>query len=137
MKEQDREVIIIGREWSNQEECDIKEYLKRAHALLATREYTIKASDKNKIFNRKYPLTDQKKTEILKSLSIDDCIAYESNNNPRYPDSTVFKFIKEVTIPVYGEMQLVKIYIKQYICENKNHELIIVISFHEEGMHDE
>ena len=51
-------------------------------------------------------------------------------------NSTVFKFIKEVELTVLGETELVETYVKEYIEDRRTHEIICVISFHEEGLHD-
>ncbi len=73
--------------------------------------------------------------EILRSLTADDCTAIEPNNNSRYPDAEVYKFIKNCRLSVYGEDTDVKLYIKTYLREGKTRDIVIVISFHEEGMY--
>ena len=130
-------MTTIKTKWSEPEKQKIEQFLQHSKAILATGDYTIEPKEKNKIFERKYPLKDCDKKNILKSLSTDDCIGFEPNDNPRYSDSTVFKFIKDVKIPVYGEQQTVRLYIKQYITDVNKYEVIIVISFHEEGMHSD
>ncbi len=76
------------------------------------------------------------KCEILRELTADDCISVEPNDNPRYPDADVYKFLKEVNITSYGEAVVVELYIKAYILDRRTHELVFVISFHEEGVYD-
>lgn len=36
----------------------------------------------------------------------------------------------------FWETELVEIYVKEYIEDRRTHEIICVISFHEEGLHD-
>ena len=43
---------------------------------------------------------------------------------------------KNVDLNVYGEIEPVKIYVKEYIIDQKNMEIVIVVSFHRAGMHD-
>lgn len=114
----------------------MESFLKQAKALLPTGNYTIKRSEKNIVFERQFNLRDKQKKDILLSLTAEDCIAVEPNNNPRYADCEVYKFIKLCDLFVYGQNELVPLYIKMYIQEEKYDEMIIVISFHEEGMHD-
>ncbi len=45
-------------------------------------------------------------------------------------------FLKITDIIVYGEKETVKLYIKMYIRENKNFDIVIVISFHKEGVYE-
>lgn len=130
-------MFAIKRMWTDEELQQIDAFLKRVYALLSTNEYHIERTEKNKIFDRKYPLRDKERVAILKSLSIEDCIDISPNINERYPNSLVFEFIKDEELLVYGETEMVKLYIKQYIMEKGNHELVAVISFHEEGLYDE
>ena len=101
-----------------------------------TGEFYIEPTEKNNYFDRKFSLTDQKKREILKSLTADDCYQIEPNNNPRYKTDEVYKFFKEVELIVFGEFESTTLYLKMYIRESKTYDMVIVISFHEEGMHD-
>ena len=112
------------------------EHLKRANALLVTNDFQIQMRDKNKRFERQYPLKNDQKVKILRSLKSEDCVDIAPNDNPRYPDNTVFKFIKKIEETFYGEKKEVTLYIKQYIVEKKDYELLMVISFHEEGDYD-
>lgn len=128
-------MFAIEKNWTMEEEREIDTFLSRAYALLSTGDYQIAPTEKNKQFDRKYPLTDSEKRMILKSLTKADCIAVEPNNK-RYEDGLVFKFVKDVLVDVYGEEEVVTVYFKQYIHEGGKFELVIVISFHEEGMHD-
>ena len=81
-------------------------------------------------------MTHQEKLEILRSLTADDCYQIEPNNNIRYKTDDVYKFFKELELIIFGELESMKLYLKMYIRELKTHDLVIVISFHEEGMHD-
>ena len=69
------------------------------------------------------------------SIRPEDCVKIEPNNNPRFVDSDVYVFIKNDEIMVYGELELHKLYIKIYLREKKTYDTVIVISFHEEGLH--
>ena len=73
----------------------------------------------------------------MQSLTEADCVEIRKNDNPRYPNADVFIFIKWVSLDSYGEPVEVNLYIKDYIIEEDNFEMIIVISFHEEGLHDD
>ena len=92
---------------------------------------------KNKLLDRKYNLRDSDKLKIMQSLTEVDCVEIRKNDNPRYPDADVFIFIKLVSLDSYGEPVEVNLYIKDYIIEEDNFEMVIVISFHEEGQHDD
>lgn len=105
------------------------------NALLPTKQYTFCINEKNKIFDRKYNLTDDQRRDILKSLTVDDCIKVEPNNNERYPDDEIYVFLKLCTVDVYGEDDLINLYIKLYIHTISSFEQVIVISFHKEGMY--
>lgn len=67
-------------------------------------------------------------------MTADDCTGIEPNDNPRYPEAEVYKFIKACHLNVYGEETDVTLYIKAYLREKQYYDLVIVISFHEEGM---
>ena len=114
----------------------VEAFLRHAKALLPTGSFTIKHSEKNKEFDRKFNLRHDGKKKILQALTPQDCTAIESNNNPRYPDCEVYKFIKSYELSNYGQIEQIPLYIKMYIQEEKFDEVIIVISLHEEGMHD-
>lgn len=128
-------MFLIEKKWKTDQLKEIEEFLKTAYALLATKECQIKKNEKNNSFDRKYNLRHDEKLDILRSLTVEDCIDVSPNQDTRYQDCMVFEFIKDVTISCYGEMESVKLYIKQYICEANNRELVVVISFHEEGMY--
>lgn len=81
-------------------------------------------------------MTQDEKTNILLSLSAEDCCQIEPNNSPGYGENVVYVFIKDAELFCYGEPQTVNLYIKMYIRETKTYDTVIVISFHEEGMHD-
>ena len=74
--------------------------------------------------------------KIMKQLCPEDCIKVEPNNNPRFEQTDIFVFLKCVEILVYGESETHKLYIKIYLREQKTYDTVIVISFHEEGLHD-
>lgn len=129
-------MIKIEIQLSDMERESVRVFLARVKSLLITGEYIIKPSWKNTEFDDKYALRDTQKREILKSLTVDDCIKIEDNTNARYDTATLFFFIKDVSIEAYGEVELVSLYLKMYIKETKTHDTVIVISFHEEGMYD-
>ncbi len=104
----------------------IKPYLK-------TGEFNVRPSPKNKEFDKKYNLKHEQKAKILCSLCADDCVRIAPNDNPRYEDNELFVFQKNVELEVYGEQSQAKLYIKMYLTQNS---VILVISFHEEGMFD-
>ena len=122
--------------WTDEERILIDKFLVHAKALLATKDFSIEPTPKNKAFQKRYPLRSDDQIAILRSLQVEDCVAIEPNNNLRYSDSTVFKFIKKVELMVLGETELVEIYIKEYVEDRRTHEIICVISFHEEGLYD-
>lgn len=129
-------MIKIEIQLSDMERESVRVFLARVKSLLITGEYIIKPSWKNTEFDDKYALRDAQKREILKPLTVDDCIKIEDNTNARYDTATLFFFIKDVSIEAYGEVELVSLYLKMYIKETKTHDTVIVISFHEEGMYD-
>ena len=129
-------MIKIEIQLSDMERESVRVFLARVKSLLITGEYIIKPNWKNTEFDDKYALRDAQKREILKSLTVDDCIKIEDNTNARYDTATLFFFIKDVSIEAYGEVELVSLYLKMYIKETKTHDTVIVISFHEEGMYD-
>lgn len=93
-------------------------------------------SQKNKDFDNKYNLSHKDKIGIIKSLTVDDCTDIRMNDNPRYAGADVFIFLKEKDVLSYGESETVSLYIKEYIIEQNSMEMVIVISFHEEGMYE-
>ena len=115
----------------------MKIFLDRAKALFPTSQYTFKPSDKNRELDIEFNLRDQEKVEILKSLTAEDCIEIRQNDNVRYPDADIFIFMKQVSLESCGEGITVTLYSKDYVITvPPNMEMVIVISFHREGMHD-
>lgn len=116
----------------------IQDFLDHVKALLPTKQFTFVVTEKNKLFDRKYNLRDESKQKIIKSLQVDDCIEKAKNTNSRYPNADVYIFVKECQLEdVYGETETAKVYIKEYIItERGNYEMVVVISFHEEGLYD-
>ncbi|MCI7473644.1 MAG: hypothetical protein MSB10_08215 [Clostridiales bacterium] len=122
---------------SEPDQARVKIFLERAKALFPTSQYTFKPSDKNRELDIEFNLRDQEKVEILKSLTVEDCIEIRQNDNVRYPDADIFIFMKQVNLESYGEEITATLYIKDYIITvPPNMEMVIVISFHREGMHD-
>jgi hypothetical protein len=111
-------------------------FLIRIKPILATRECIFAQNEKNKNFDRQFNLRHDEKISILKSLTASDCVKIGPNNNPRYCESEVYVFIKKITLAPYGnEEQELELYIKAYINSEKWNEMVVVISFHEEGMY--
>lgn len=129
-------MFSISYPWTSEDRKIIGEFLQHAKALLATGELKVEPTSKNTKFKQKYPLRHKEIVKLLKSLQVEDCIDYGPNNNPKYPDATVFKFIKTCELSSFGEIQEVCLYIKEYIIEKGSFETVCVISLHEEGMYD-
>ncbi len=104
---------------------------------MPTNQCTFARSAKNKDFDNKYNLSHQEKIKIIKSLKPDDCIDIRKNDNRQYPEADLFVFLKPVSLDVYGESEDVMLYIKEYIIDDRNMEMLIVISFHEEGAYND
>lgn len=111
-------------------------FIKRIKPLLSTGDFQIEKTEKNIMFDRQFSLTHQDKCEILKSLIADDCYKIEPNNNSRYQASEVYKFFREIELTVFGENETTRLYLKMYVKESKAYDMVIVISFHEEGLHE-
>lgn len=121
------------KEWTEEERIKIQNHLDRSRALFPTHQYTFSRSEKNKDFDSQYNILDKEKVTILKSLTVDDCIDIRPNDNPRYPNADLFIFQKSVSLLSYGEEENIRLYIKSYIIDQNDMEMVIVISFHEEG----
>ncbi len=111
-------------------------FLKQIRPHLKCREYQIAVNSKNKEFDRIFNLRDAEKKEILESLTKDDCISVDKNNNQNYEDSEVFIFLKKVNISIYGENTEVELYIKMYLKNCDYFDMVIVISFHKSGEYE-
>lgn len=48
----------------------------------------------------------------------------------------MFVFQTTTELNSYGESETVTLYIKEYVIDQGNMEMVIVISFHEEGLYD-
>lgn len=129
-------VIIIGMNLSPDERIKAQNFLDTIKPLLKTNECQFKISEKNKSFDREFNMRDKEKKDIINSLTVDDCISIENNNNPRYADSEIYKFLKNITFPIYGENGDIEIYIKMYLQECDYYNMVIVISFHKSGEYE-
>lgn len=129
-------MFIISKFLSPEEYKKAEAFLAKIRPLLKTKDVTIKPTPKNKEFDREYNLTSDEKVKLLESLTAEDCTKIAPNDNPRYPDSEVYFFLKNIQVVVYGEPQNPCVYIKMYLAELPNYDNVIVISFHKEGMHD-
>ena len=112
-------------------------FLRQIRPLLKTGECTFAVREKNQIFDRMCPLKHKEKLDILLSLSKEDCVKIAPNDNPRYANCDVYVFFKTLELLCYGERQKVQLYIKMYLNAQKSFDVVIVISFHPEGMLDE
>ena len=130
------EVIYIANRLPAADYKKAEEFLKRIKPLLATNECQFKISLKNTAFDQQFNLRNEQKIAIIKSLTADDCFKIAPNDNLRYADSEVYQFIKCVELLVYGENEAHKLYIKMYLAEQTAFDIVIVISFHEEGEYD-
>ena len=131
-----KKVFAIGNCLSPADFKKAANFLVKIRPLLKTNDVTIPPNKKNNEFDRKYNLKHAEKIKVLESLTAHDCIKIEPNNNPRYPDADVYCFNKNITIVVYGEDENPCVYIKMYVMEFSNHDDVIVISFHEEGLYE-
>lgn len=113
-----------------------EDFIKKIRPLLSTGDAVVERNEKNNYFDQYFSLTHQEKCDVLKTLTADDCYQIEPNNNPRYGKTDVYKFFKDVELSVFGEIESTKLYLKMYIKESKTYDMVIVISFHKEGMHD-
>lgn len=103
---------------------------------MPTGQITFAIRDKNSEFDCKYNFKDAEKRKIIRELTADDCIGIEPNDNPRYADAEVYKFLKEISVSFYGEDEVVKLYVKGYIMVTRSMEMVVVISFHEDGIYE-
>ena len=128
--------IIITKELSSQEKEKVEKFLCKMKNLLISGEYTITVNEKNKRFDREYNVNDEKRKEILNSLTVDDCIQVDKNTNPNFPDSEIYVFLKKATLIVYGENEDVELYIKMYLQNCGYYDMTIVISFHKSKQYE-
>lgn len=106
-------------------------FLKRVRSLLATNEFQLSMRDKNQDFVEKYKISYGKIKEMLLALDDIDCINVCSNNNPRYRNAIIYKFIKKYQLEYFGDICDIEVYIKLYIVMEKTYDLVMIISFHE------
>ena len=128
-------MLIISSNLSPEERKKVQAFLDRIRPLLKTNDVTISQNYKNDMFDRVYNLTHSEKIKLLESLTVEECTKIEPNDNPRYANSEVYFFLKNIHIFVYGEPENPCVYIKMYLAELPNYDNVIVISFHKEGMH--
>lgn len=114
----------------------VEAFLAKIRPLLKTNDVTIVPTPKNNQFDRELNMRHAEKIKVLESLTAEDCTKIEPNDNPRYPDSEVYFFLKNIKIYVYGEPESPLVYIKMYVAELPTNDCVIVISFHREGMHE-
>ena len=122
---------------SPQDYKKVEEFLVRIRPLIKTGDVIIEPTEKNKLFDRQYNMKHAEKLKVLSSLTAEDCTKIEPNNNPLYPEAEVYFFLKDIEIMVYGETANPCVYIKMYTQEFSTYDVVVTISFHEEGMHDQ
>ena len=69
-------MIRIGIPLSETDFAKAKEFLARIRPLLASNECTFQISEKNKNFDRQYPMKDNEKVEIIRLLRPEDCVTF-------------------------------------------------------------
>ncbi len=119
--------------------CDIEKtqrFLERAKGILATGDFKVEKNYKNNAFDDEFPLKHEDKLQILRSLTVEDCFKIAPNDNLRYEEAEVYFFTKNAKLFSFGEEEIVALYLKMYITETKFGEMIVVISFHREGMYE-
>lgn len=109
----------------------------RIKPIIATNDCTFEPTEKNKIFERLFSLRHEQKVRMIKDLTAEDCVEISPNENSRYEDGEVYIFIRDYELPAYGEFECVTLYIKMYLHEEKTYDLVVVISFHPEGMYND
>lgn len=129
-------MICINNKLTSSQQEKANAFLDKVKALLPTNEFTVEQTFKNKEFAREYSFRNRDYKKVLLSLTKEDCISIESNDNPRYEDAEVYKFIKNTELNVFGEIEKLDIYIKMYIREYDSYNIVIIISFHKEGVFD-
>lgn len=112
--------------------CEVQKFLERVRSRIVTNEYQVSSHYKNKDFLEKYKIKDCKVKEILLALSGTDCISIEQNDNPSYPEATVYKFVRTYELDFFGVDSLIDVYIKMYLLEKQTCDLVMVISIHED-----
>lgn len=115
----------------------VVEFLAKIRPLIKTGDVIIEPTEKNRFFDRRYNMRHAEKLKVLETLTAEDCTKIEVNNNPRYPEAEVYFFLKNVEVVVYGEPMSPCVYIKMYTQEFSTYDIVVTISFHEEGMHDQ
>ena len=111
---------------------DAQEFLECVRSRLVTNEYQVSQYYKNKEFLEKYKIKDCKVKEMLLALTGTDCISIEPNDNPSYPEATVYKFVRTYELDFFGVDSLIDVYIKMYLLEKQTCDLVMVISIHED-----
>lgn len=124
----------ISIQFTEEELKRVDYFLTRVKSLLATNECQFAKSIKNNDFDNSYPMKHSDKMAVLKSLVASDCVKIEPNDNPRYETAEVFVFLKNIEFYVYGEIERMCIYIKMYIQTKPTFDIVLIISFHKDGM---
>ena len=114
----------ISREDVEQYLSDVKEAIKKDKVTVSTR-------DKNDQFFLDYIIDEQKRTEILLDLTVEDFSEVVNNEHPGREYELLYIFGKDVKLtPRFGGAERsVSLYIKFNKLKNIN---VIVISFHEQ-----
>lgn len=85
-------------------------------------------------FINDYNLNSSKQKEILLSIETDDFCHSLNNTNPGFEHEILYVFCPQRTLfDVFGEEELVDVYIKFNIIENGDYKRAIAISFHKKN----
>ena len=81
-------------------------------------------------------MKSNEKIAFIKSICAEDCVKIEPNNNQRYSESEVYVFIKDLCMSFWGEQETISVYVKMYLDSRSSYDVVVVISFHLEGMYE-
>ena len=116
----------------NNSKSNIKKIVSDLHKIINNDKFTIVLRDKNKRFILNYRLGKRNIKEILMSISEDNFVIEEFDNNTlKYgPETVVIFVLNKNLIDIHGFEKNVEIYIKIKLKK----ENLPVISIHESGM---
>ena len=110
---------------------DVERYLSDVKEAIRKGNYTVSARDKNNQLFLDYIINEQKRTEILLDLTVEDFSEVVNNEHPNFAHELLYIFGKDIKLtPRFGGAERsVSLYIKFNKLKNMN---VIVISFHEQ-----
>lgn len=108
---------------------EVSEYLKKFKKLVQRERYKISDTnrEKNNEFIKKYSLSTKKIKNMLLELQESD-FAYTVDNDKGF-DEVLYVFVKEYELNYWGETEVVPVYVKINMLEEKMFS--VVVSFHE------